>query len=200
MKAIIPLLLKGYAGLLLPLLVVFILLEKLAHLLHPVVQALESKLHLKSLFGVAAISIISIILMLILGVVAGWIIKAPFVRRWVEKLENNFLRRIPMYNLLKSVAVEETGESSSQKWQPALLHNEGVFSLCKIIDESEHFYTIIQGAVTLHSAGEVKVVPKNIVVKLNISILELDKYEKVHGRNYAALVEKYAEKFYTGNQ
>ncbi len=192
MKSLIQLLFKGYAGMLLPLLVVFILLEKLAHLLRPAVHTLESKLQLKSLLGVAAVSVISIALMLAMGVVAGLIMKSPLVRRWMEGFENVFLRRIPIYNLLKTMALEQTGEASSQAWQPALLHNEGVYSLCKIIDESERFYTVLQGAVTLHATGEVKVVPKNLVVKLSMSMLEFDKYEKVHAKNYATLVEKYA--------
>ncbi len=196
MKKLFNKICNGYLGLLFPLIVSFILLEKLHNLLLPVTHWVESQLHITRLLGVMGVFVISIFLMLLLGYLCGLLLGSPYVKRQMEKYESSVLSKIPMYNLIKTVFGSQTGVESQSHFHPALLYNDDGFSLCYVTSETEQHYAVclVRGGL---NGGEVKIVLKEKVRLLNISLPEFSRLIKQYGINAAVLVEKRFSKEHT---
>ncbi len=190
MKKIINTIINGYMGLLFPLIMTIILLEKLHHLIYPLVETIENKLHISRILGVLGIILISAVVMILLGYLSGLLIKSSFVKKEVEKFEDKILGKIPLYNLLKSLFGTGVGSKDSNVFRPALLMDEKSFSLCYVTSESANFYTLYISEGGL-SGGELRIVPKNIVRLLDINLAEFTRLVKQYGVNSA----QYAEQF-----
>ncbi len=188
MKKLISKICNGYLGLLFPLIVSIILLEKLHHLLLPVTHWVESQLHITRLLGMLGILLISILLMLLLGYLAGWLLGSSFVKRQVERYENGILSKIPMYNLLKSLLGTQTGLREDDNFRPGLLQEEEALTLCYVTSESEHYYTICLANGGLNG-GDVRIVLKGKVSLLDMSLPEFTRLVKQYGIHSAMLAE-----------
>lgn len=188
MKKVFGIIFSGYLSLLFPLIVSIILLEKLHHLLFPVTQWIEGHLHVSRLLGVLGVILISVLLMLLLGYLCGLLIRSAYLKRQIEKYEDKFLSRIPMYNLVKSVLYTESDIGSEKKFRPALLREDEAFSLCYVTSESENYYTVYVSEGGL-SGGELQIVPKHRVKILTISLPEFTRLVKQYGINSALLAE-----------
>ncbi len=193
MKKLLNIICNGYLGLLFPLIVSVILLEKLHNLLLPVTHWVESQLHVTRLLGVLGFFVISILLMLLLGYLCGLLLGSPLVKRQIEKYENNVLSKIPVYNLIKTVLGSQVGVRSEDNFRPALLYEEEGFSLCYVTSESERYYAIcvLSGGL---SGGDVKIVLKTKIRLLNISLPEFTRLVKQYGINAAILAERHFDK------
>ncbi len=193
MKKLISKVCNGYLGLLFPLIVSIILLEKLHHLLLPLTHWVESQLHITRLVGVLGILLISIVLMLLLGYLAGWLLSSSFVKRQVERYENGILSKIPVYNLLKSLLGSQTGIRSEDNFRPGLLQEEEALTFCFVTSESEHYYTICLANGGLNG-GDVRIVSKEKVNLLDMSLPEFTRLVKQFGINSAMLAERSLKK------
>ncbi len=193
MKKILATIVSGYMGLLFPLVMTIILLEKLHHLIYPVVEAIENKLHISRVLGVMGIILISVVFMIFLGYLSGLLIKTPFIKKEVSRFEEAILGKIPLYNLLKSVFGTQVGVEDKNVFRPALLTDEKSFSLCYVTSESENFYTLYVSEGGL-SGGELKIVPKDTVRLLNIGLAEFTRLIKQYGVNSAQYAEQFLKK------
>ncbi len=189
MKKFFSSVINGYLGLLFPLIVTIILLEKLHHIIYPVVQAIEDKLHITRMLGVIGIILISAVIMILMGYLCGLLIKASFVKKLISKLEDNILTKIPAYNLIKEFFDTEAGVNDMDNFRPALLIDEKSYSLCYVTNESDNFYTVYVSEGGL-SGGEVRIVPKDTVKLLDIGLAEFTRLVKQYGIDSAKLAEK----------
>ncbi len=179
---------RGYLSLLFPLIVSFILLEKLHHLLFPLTQWIESHLHISRLLGVVGVLLISIALMVLIGYLCGLLIKSVFLQKKIEKYETTVLSKIPAYNLAKSVLSSQPGVGMQPHFRPALLREEESFSLCYVTSESPNYYTVYVSEGGL-SGGDIQIVPKERVKLLNISLAEFTRLVRQYGIDSAPLAE-----------
>ncbi len=193
MKKILNTILNGYLGLLFPLIMTIILLQKLHHLIYPLVLTIENKLHISRALGALGIIFISAFIMIILGYFAGLLIKSPFIKKEVGKFEETVLSKIPMYNLIKSLFGTEIGIKGKDNFRPALLADEQSFSLCYVTSESDEYYTVYVSEGGL-SGGELKIVPKNRVRLLDIGLNEFTRLIKQYGVNSAQYAESFLKK------
>ncbi len=189
MKKILNSIVSGYVGLLFPLVVSIILLEKLHHLLLPLNHWIESTFHISRWLGVFNVMVISVLLLLLLGYLCGLLIRSTFVKKHIRLYEEKVLSRIPIYNLIKSVLYTESGMSSDNNFRPALLVEEDMYSLCYVTNESEHFYTVYVSEGGL-SGGNIQIVPKGKVKILTISLPEFTRLVKQYGVDSARLAEQ----------
>ena len=188
MKKIFNTILNGYLSILFPLIVIIILLEKLHHYIYPLVQLIESKLHVSRLIGVFGIILTSALLMLLLGYLCGLLLKSKKVKKMMSGLEDDVLSKIPMYNLVKSVFITEANIEGEEHFRPALLVDDKSYSLCYVTNESDNFYTVYVSEGGL-SGGEIRIVPKNMVKLLNIGLAEFTRLVKQYGIDSARLAE-----------
>ncbi len=192
MKKFLVTIVNGYLGILFPLIMTIILLEKLHHLLSPLILFIENRLHISRILGVVGIIFISAILMILLGYLAGLLIKSPLVKKQVEKFEDTVLRKIPIYNLIKSIFGTSVGIKNTDNFLPALLSDgDESYSLCYVTNESNEFYTVYISEGGL-SGGELRIVPKKLVKVLDIHLGEFTRLIKQYGVNSAYLAEKFS--------
>ncbi len=189
MKKILGIIVGGYVGLLFPVAISIILLEKLHHLLLPLNHWIESTFHISRLVGVFNVLLISVLILLLLGYLCGLLIRSEFVKKQMKKYEEGVLARIPVYNLIKSVLYTESGISSDDNFRPALLEEGDLYSLCYVTNESEHFYAVYVSEGGL-SGGNIQLVPKDKVKILNIGLPEFTRLVKQYGVNSAQLAER----------
>ncbi len=190
MKKFFATTINGYIGILFPLIVTIILLEKLHHIISPLVHSIEARLHISRLLGVLGVLLISALIMILLGYLCGLLIKSPWIQKQVRKFESGVLEKIPVYNLAKSLFGTEAGIKSENNFRPALLKDGDAFSLCYVTSESADFYTLYVSEGGL-SGGELRIVPKSSVQLLNIRLPEFTRLIKQYGIGSA----QYAEQF-----
>ncbi len=191
MKKFVSTIVNGYMGLLFPLIMTIILLEKMHHLISPLVVGIENKLHISKIAGVFNLILISALIMLLLGYLAGILIKSPFIKKQIEKFESKILSKIPIYNLIKSVLGTEIGVKGNNNFRPALLQDGASFSLCYVTSESDSFFSVFISEGGL-SGGELRIVPKDNIRLLKVGLNEFTKIIKQYGVNSA----QYGEAFY----
>ncbi len=182
MKKFLTTIFNGYLSLLFPLIVTIILLEKLHHLIRPVVDRIGEHLHITRILGVLGVILISVMIMILLGYLAGLLVKSTFVKNKITKFETAVLDKIPAYNLFKSIFGTEVGIKGSDNFLPALLSDgdsQG-FSFCYVTNESPDFYTVYvcEGGL---SGGELRIVPKKAVKLLDITLTEFTRLVKQYG-------------------
>ncbi len=190
MKKILNTVINGYMGILFPLIMTVILLEKLHHMISPLVQRIEDKVQITRTLGVVGIIVISAVIMILLGLICGLIVKSPYVKKQIEKFEDKVLSKIPIYTLLKSIFNSELGIKGKEHFRPALLQDGDSFSLCYVTSESQDYYTIFMTDGGL-GGGELRIVPKNAVRILKVGLNEFTRIIKQYGVNSA----QYAEAF-----
>lgn len=188
MKKFINIVLNGYIGLLFPLVICIILIEKLLHLISPLISFIEDKLHVTHILGVIGIILISALLLILLGYLAGILFKSRAVKKKIETLENKFLEKIPLYNILKTVLDKEINPEKSNSFKPALIKEKDFFLLGFVTSESENYYTvnICEGGAI---SGRIEIVPKDVVRFLDISFIDFMKKIKQYGINSAQFAE-----------
>ncbi len=191
MKRIFNTIINGYMGLLFPLIMTIILLEKLHHLISPLVMGIESKLHISRMLGVVGVILISALIMLLLGFLCGLLIKSSWVKKQIKKYEENVLEKIPIYNLLKSLFGSGT-QKNKNDFRPALLSDGTSFSLCYVTGECNDFYTVFicDGGL---GGGELRLVPNKDVRLLDMHLSEFTRLIKQYGvgsANYAEILSK----------
>lgn len=178
----------GYVRLLLPLLICIIFIEKLLHILNPLIHQIKDKLHVTKWVGVLDVFLVSIVVLLVLGLLCGLLLKLKFVQKIIKGLENSVLRKIPLYNELKSL-LTKNNVSISENYLPALIQDDDGFSLGYVTDQSAHFYTVVICDTSLHG-GELKVLRKDLVKLLDISFYEFAKSIRSYGAKAAHFAEK----------
>jgi uncharacterized membrane protein len=189
MKKFINLVLDGYLKLLFPLLVCIILLGKLLQILNPVVHFLKDKLHITKLVGFLDVFLISLVLLLLIGLLAGLLIKSNFIQQKTKWLEDTLLRKLPFYNELKSMLHRDSNDADENNYRPALVKEGDSFSLGYVTGKSKGFYTVIICDTNLQG-GELRIVPKELVKLLDISFFEFSRRIRQYGANIADFAEE----------
>ncbi len=194
MKKFITTTIKGYISLLFPLMISLILLEKLHKILQPINQQLIENLHIAHFYGILLFIVISIVDLILLGFLCGWLIKSKWVQTALRKYESTVLEKIPLYNMAKSLlGIEGNTTKGKSNFRPALLLEEqNMFTLCYVTSEGPDFYMLFlsEGGLT---GGELRVVPKQLVHLLDMHLTDFSRLIKQSGvdaEKYAGLFQK----------
>jgi uncharacterized membrane protein len=184
---------SGFAGFWIPVLIVIFLVEKMFNLLHHLVVPVETYLPVKHLFGVAIISLLVVVLMVILSFAAGVLLTRPWMKRILQNIETKLLELIPGYNSFKTSLQDQNTFRDNTSWHAALIDDEeDSYLLAYTTEESEHYYTVHVVKSTVLNDSELTIMPKSKVHILNISPQDFMQYVK-RIKNTSELVEKFAE-------
>ncbi len=189
MKNLWNFILDGYIRLLTPILIGVIVIEKLLHLLSPLIHQIREHLHVNRWVGSLDAFLVSVIVLLLLGLLSGLLLKSKFIVQKTKSIESGILRKIPMYNELKSLLGERTKQQETENYLPALLNDGSYYALGYITDQSDNFYTIVICDTSLHG-GELRIVPKDSVKLLDISFFEFARRIRSYGTNAAHFAEE----------
>ncbi len=193
MKNIFVLVVNGFLGIVFPLVMTIILLEKLHHLLYPLIRVIEDKLHISRFIGVMNVIIISAVVMLILGYLCGLLLKSGWIKKGINRFEANVLDKIPVYSIVKSLFGTEVGIKDENNFRPAALYDGESYSLCYVTNESDSFYTVFvcEGGL---GGGELQIVTKEKVTLLDLSLTEFTRMVKKYGMGSAHYIENAIKK------
>lgn len=135
---------KGVVFILLPLMLLFTILEKAFGIIRRVIKPVEAILPADHIMGIGMISLISILLLLLICFLAGALTEKEWVRFFISKLEDNVLVMIPGYSMMKS-RMSEFVIDDEHKWQVVLIGEEadGLFDVGVLVDDSQGDYCVV---------------------------------------------------------
>lgn len=174
--------------LLLPIAVVVIVLGKIYQIMIGPTQRLSAALGVERPF---LVQLILWALLLVICFIFGLLIKADFVARTRDYLENNVLRFVPGYEFMKMrlMIMLQSDEKADDRavlvriddgWSPAFLMEEGEDGNCVVFVPD----------VPKSNSGSVYVVEPNQVRHLNVKFKELDLAVRNYGKGLLKLSEQ----------
>jgi uncharacterized membrane protein len=115
--------------------------------------------------------ILSLLLVLVVCFLIGLAIRTPAGRTAWERIENALFRRIPGYELFRSLTQRLAGETHDAAWKPALAEIEEALVPAFIIEElDDGRFTVFVPSVPTPFAGAVYILSPDRVHPLNIPL------------------------------
>jgi uncharacterized membrane protein len=185
---------KGIVLIILPLMLVFTLLEKAFGIIKHIVRPIEKHLPADHVMGIGMISLISIILLLCICFLAGVLTEKDWMKSFISKLEDNLLVVVPGYAMMKS-RMSEFVVDETQKWQVVLVgeESEGAFDVGVLVDSSQGEYCMVFFPEPPDcKSGAMKVVHLSKIKKSDMPIGKLFKSIRQYGQG-ALNWEKYVQ-------
>ncbi|OBY89687.1 MULTISPECIES: hypothetical protein [Pseudomonas] len=159
----------------LPLVLVFVLVEKAIHLLTPPVQKLLPLFTGFTALGVTEITLACIVLLALLCFLAGLLARTRAASAALQTLEDRLLSNLPGYPLLKDAAARFTGMDDVGAAKVGLVSEDVGFRFALIFEERDDWLLVYlpDGGPAGGTAGEVRMVPASSVRITDIPWLPL---------------------------
>ena len=152
---------------LLPVTILIIVLKKAFDLLAQISAPLARKLP-DGFLGFDGSKLIGVLLLVFICFISGLAFRSEGIKRWVGKLEENVLSLLPGYTLLKSIAADAVGEKIERSLLPVLVEDGDSWNIGFLVEEGEGLCTVFFPEAPRHDSGEVKIVPSNIVKRVDV--------------------------------
>lgn len=173
---------------LLPLVVFFIILEKVWGFFHKYGEKFAHFLHLDKVFGTTASDILGGIILLILLYCSGYLMRLSLLRRFTNWIDDKLIVFLPGYEKNKKEAEEKLNKKIKKPDQninlPILLKHEEYWQPAYLIEESKDGNAVVfvptapykdQGQIYVVSADSIKRLPNTNLESLDASIKSLGK-------------------------
>jgi uncharacterized membrane protein len=113
--------------------------------------------------------VLSLLLVLFACFLVGLVIRVPAGRGTWQKLEDSFARKIPGYDLVRSLTHQLAGDTQDQGWKPALVEIEEALVPAFIIEElDDGRFTVFVPSVPTPFAGAIYILTPDRVHPLNV--------------------------------
>lgn len=180
---------KGGLFFLLPLILIFILLEKAINLLNPLALALSDKLSLHSIVTDIPY-LLTIFLLLVFCLLAGYVASQGVGKKMIYWIENNFLTLFPGYQLIKSTLQNSAGVESDLNFPVVLAPIDG-WMLGFQVDElaSGELVIFIPGAPNARE-GNLVIFEKAQIKSTNLSQKDVQNIMRHLGVNSKSILDK----------
>lgn len=109
---------------------------KALHLLTPITHKVTEALDLKSVFGPAAVFVVGLLMLVLIGVLCGYFLLNWFLKHWSNTFEERLFYFLPSFQMMKYRLVEEDVYKKQNFWEPILLKEETFYLIAFIIDKS----------------------------------------------------------------
>lgn len=166
---------------LLPVILLLMLFNKVFVILFKISEPISKKLP-EIIFGLDGSIIVALFLLVFICFGSGLLFRSVFIRKLVDKLEENVLNFMPGYALIKSITADTIGEQIDHKMIPILIKDEDNWSLAFLVEEGEKLSTVFVPDAPRHDAGEVKIIPSELVRKLDVSTNVFSRCIKNYGK------------------
>ncbi|WP_435132660.1 hypothetical protein [Formosa sp. A9] len=163
--------LSGTLFIVVPLLLVIMLSGKALHLLTPITHKVTEALDLKSVFGPAAVLVVGLLMLVLIGVLCGYFLLNWFLKHWSNTFEERLFYFLPSFQMMKYRLVEEDVYKKQNFWEPILLKEETFYLIAFITDKShpEVIAVYVPDAPKM-DAGEVRYFKKGDIEYLPITM------------------------------
>jgi uncharacterized membrane protein len=126
--------------------------------------------------------LISLLLLVLVCFLSGLMFKTQIVKRWIKTLEDKVLVFLPGYTLMKSLTTDTIGDSKEATLKPALIKEGEFWGLGFLVEEGDNLSTVFRPDAPRHDAGEIRLVPKESVRKLNVPLNVFSKSIRNYGK------------------
>jgi uncharacterized membrane protein len=184
MKSILSFVRTTIAGgilFLLPVVLILIVLGKAYVILHGISAPLSRYLS-KQFLGFDGHILISLVLLVLACFLSGLLFRTKTVKRWIIALEDKVLVFLPGYSMMKSVTSDTIGNKEDAILKPALIKDGDEWGLGFLVEEGKVMSTVFRPDAPRHDAGEIKLVPRESVKKLDIPLNVFSKSIKNFGK------------------
>lgn len=166
---------------LIPVLFLYVILNKVYHLMAKITKPIAS--HLPDFgFGLDGKQILTILVIIFICFIAGIIIRSRLLSIWVIKLEDSVLSLIPGYTFVMSKVSDILGKDQDAL-APVLVQEGDVFQIGFLMDEQDNLCTVYIAGAPNYKSGEVKIFPSSSVKKLDVSANRITRSLKQLGKS-----------------
>ena len=158
----------------------------LSKLLIPIAQLLPNG----KWFGIAAIEIAAVLLLLLILVMLGAFARSKLGRKMSQTIEDVLLSKLPFYLIIKNIITDVTNTESATDLQPALIAFDDNTVLGFIVEEAEDklMYTVFIPGAPGAASGSVMLMPKERVQRLDAPSMAAMRAMKQRGIGLQALI------------
>lgn len=186
-SAVMKRILKGIILFLLPIMLIFFLVEKAFILIRGLIQPMKSFLPEESIFGIGMLSLLSVVAILLICYFAGMRAEQKNLKSFLPFLEDNLLVFIPGYTLMKSSANEAMGETEVG-WKSVLIgENEDWKFGIEVDRHPDGYSTVFFPEPPDGKSGEMKLIHSSKLKRLNIPASKLIMMTRKYGHGSASL-------------
>lgn len=155
---------------LLPVLLIYLILEETYTLIYEIVEPLAHQIPGKDILGIGVSSWLVILTILLLLLLVGLVMRTGIGKLLGSWIDENILSHIPGYELLKSVSKQFSGKSEEILLSPAIFSSDmGTYMFAFILDEYEDgFYSLFVPMAPTPMMGTVQYVKSSRVKRLDI--------------------------------
>lgn len=159
----------------LPLLLVFMLLEKGVHLLREPIHTLLPMFAEYSVAGVTLFTLVALVVLVLICFFAGLLAKTRFGTAVFNTLEDNVLGKVPGYALLKDATARLTGLENVQGAKVGLINEDDGWLFCLVLEQQDAWFSvfILDAGPASGTSGEVRVVPASQVRLTELTWLQV---------------------------
>ena len=165
---------------LLPVTLLYIILHKayliLGNIAQPLIDGSPAVI-----FGLSGARIVVMILILVLCFFSGLLFRLPQTKKWIKKLEDNFICYLPGYTLMKSITADAVNQKVDVKMESVLVKDGDMYILGFLTEEKNNYCTVFLPGSPQHDSGEVKLVPSHLVTRIKFPVNKAVKSIKAFG-------------------
>ena len=154
---------------LLPVVLLIILITKAFHILLKISSPLAAIMTDGDILGLDGSMLVAIFLLILICFVSGLLFRSAKIKKLVASMEENLLTYIPGYALIKSITVDTLGEQADHNMKPILVQDGDSWNMAFLVEEDEDMCTIFIPDAPRYDAGEIRVVSRKTVKKLDVS-------------------------------
>lgn len=159
----------------LPLVLIFILIEKAIHLLRGPMQKLLPMFEGHDVAGVTVVTLATLVGLIVLCFLAGLLARTSAAARAIEATEDKVLSNLPGYQLLKDTTARFAGMEHADGTKVGMIAEEQGWRLCLVVDSVDDWLTVFMpdGGTSGGTAGEVRLLRASEVIMTDLSWLGL---------------------------
>lgn len=170
---------------LLPIVLILMVIGKAFVILEKIASPISDKLP-TIILGLNGSRLVAIALLILLCFLGGLLFRTQRVKGWISILEEHVLIYLPGYSLIKAVTVDAVGGVEEHNMKPAAIKDGDFWSLGFLVEEGERMSTVFIPEAPRPESGEIKMVPKESVKKLDVSTNIFNRSIKNYGKGAEA--------------
>ncbi len=151
----------GGIFLVIPVVLIIIVIKHALQLVRPVGKDVMATLNIHSVFGVATLTIVSLIIITLFCYVAGLLIQVGLVKQWSKKMEQHLFLIVPSLQVLKYRLIDENTTPAGTVWKAIMIRDGDFFLLGFITDEGDDkFMSVLIPDAPNMGGGEIRFIEK----------------------------------------
>jgi uncharacterized membrane protein len=178
---------KGIVLFLFPIMVLIFIFEKAMTIAQSVILPLKSHLPAERFLGIGMFSLLSLILILLVCFIAGWLYESKWVKSFLSFIDDNLLIFIPGYTMLKSSA--DSGiENAGNNWKVVMINEDDDLTYGIEVDKRPDGYSMIFFPQPPDAkSGDMKLMHESKFKRIDISANKLIKIIRNYGHGSAVI-------------